>query len=108
MPNQKLKTHWDNPWKDAVVVPIDELVLCDKSLGQSYTDLDGSTKVMTKERLLEYYQQYGTKVDAYVLPNKPWYSMGIRYGNKGPQYLSPMGDDKKLRELYRRYSNERQ
>lgn len=98
------KPHWENPWEDAVPVPIEELVECAVGLGASWRDTDGSSFIMTKERMLEHWRNAGEKLDAYILPQPSgFHSMGIRYGAEGSQYLSPLGDKEKLAALLKRY-----
>lgn len=90
----KLYWHRYNPWKDSIVyVPIEELAEC---VAEGYH--------MTKEEILKHWSQDGKKLDAYILPEPVFHSMGIRYGREGREYISPMGDQKKLAELLKRYS----
>lgn len=71
--------HWHdfNPWADKIVyVPsLEELAQC------CSTDI---------ERTVERWRTNGSRLDAYILPNpSSWHSIGVRYGPKGPDYLSP-------------------
>ncbi len=101
----RIIVHWNNPWEDAVPVPIEELAECHMGLGQSCGDVDGSSFILTKDRVLEHWCQYGEKLDAYILPCRSgWHSIGVRYGNEDPQYLSPAGDKEKVVALLRRYT----
>ena len=96
--------HWNNPYRGAVSVPLDELIECYYSLDMPTGDTDGSVFIMTKERIREHVSQYGDKVDAYILPCPSGYhSMGIRYGNGDSEYLSPLPDRKKIQALLRKY-----
>lgn len=96
--------HWPNPWKDVVYVPIEKLVECAHGIGERWSDTDGSSFIMTKERMLEHWKQAGDKLDAYILPQPSgWHCIGIRYGADGPQYLSPMGDQEKVAQLLKRF-----
>jgi hypothetical protein len=101
-----IKVHWNNPWNDAIPVPIEELAECYEGLGKSCLDSrDNSTFIWTVEKVLAHWRQKPTeKLDAYVLlcPSG-MHCMGIRYGNKDSQYLSPAGDPKKLEALAKKY-----
>lgn len=100
-----MKPHWVNPWEDAIPVPIEELVECAHGIGERFRDSNDTTFIMTKERMLEHWKQAGDKLDAYILlcPSG-WHCIGIRYGEEGSQYLSPMGDKDKVTALLRRYT----
>ncbi len=98
-----MKTHWINPWQDAIPVPIEELVECDSSLNQWCSDTQGNSFVLTRERILEHWNQAGDKIDAYILPSNLGHCMGIRYGNEGSHYLSPLGNQAKLEALLAKY-----
>ena len=98
--NQNPKPFWPNPWDDVVYVPIEELVECHAGIGQSCGIPDGSSVIMTQELILENWKSYGPKLDAYILPQPSgWHDIGVRYGAEGSQYLSPMGDKKKVAAL---------
>lgn len=98
------KPHWTNPWDDVVYVPIEELVDCAYGLGKTWTDVDGSSFIMTRERMLEHWKQAGDKLDAYILPcGSGHHSIGVRYGEDGPEYLSPHGDTAKVEALLQKY-----
>ena len=61
--------HWENPWEEAIPVPIEELVDCVHGIGEQWTDSDGSSFIMTREKMLEHWGQCGRdKLDAYILP----------------------------------------
>jgi hypothetical protein len=100
-------TYWDqyNPWRErAVYVPIEELAeaLAD---GSNVKLSDGTVAEYTAEFILEHCQQYSLNLDAYILPSDVLgYSVGVRYGSHGPEYLSLYARDKsKIEELYARY-----
>lgn len=99
------KPHWPNPWNDVVYVPIEALVECAYGIGDRWTDTDGSSFIMTKERMLSHWQSSGNKLDAYILPcPSGLHCIGIRYGAEGSEYLSPMGNKDKVVALLRRYA----
>lgn len=100
-----MKPHWPNPWDDgAVYVPIEELALCYDGLGKGCIDIDGSRFVWTVDRVLEHWKQAGDKLDAYILPQPSgWHDIGIRYGIKGNQYMSPAGNRERVTALLRKY-----
>ena len=101
----RLIRHWENPCEDAVPVPIEELAECHMALNQPCRDVDGTTFILTKERILEHWKGKDGKVDAYILPcPSGWHCIGIRYGNEGSQYLSPAGDKDKVTALLRKYT----
>ncbi len=96
--------HWPNPWLDVVYVPIEELAEVAHGLGQQWSDVDGSSFIMTKERMLEYWHQNGDKLDAYILPQPSgWHCIGIRYGAEDSQYLSPGCNRAKTEALLCKY-----
>ncbi len=100
-----IKPHWPNPWDDVVYVPIEELAACYAALGQDCIDIDGSRFVWTVDRVLEHWRSAGDKLDAYILPQPSgWHDIGIRYGSKGNQYLSPGADRERVTALLKRYS----
>lgn len=96
--------HWNNPW-EVVYVPIEELAECDAGLGKTCGTMNGPSFILTKEKILEHWRSAGSKLDAYILvqPNG-FHSIGIRYGNEGSQYLSPMGNKDKVAELLKKYA----
>lgn len=96
---------WPNPWADVIVyVTLEELAECFGGLGQSCGRSDGSSFIWTKELVLAHWRTAGKRLDPYILPQpNGWHSIGIRYGSKGSQYLSPMGDDKKVTALLKKY-----
>ena len=99
-----MKAHWKNPWEDALIVPIKELAECHAGIGSLYSDMQGNKFLMTREVVLEHWS-YHKIVDAYILPSGDEFCMGIRYGNEGNDYLSPMGNQEKLKALYEKYSH---
>jgi len=100
-----IKTYWKNPWSDAIPVPIKELVKCVHGLNQSCGDGQGGSFLLTQERILEHWQQYGDKLDAYILPSViGWYSIGVRYSDDGPQYLSPLANQEATKDLLKIYT----
>lgn len=101
---KSLGRHWKNPWKDAIPVPIEELVECVHGIDQMWSDMSGSSFIMTKELMLKHWESYGEYLDAYILPCASGYhSIGIRYGNKGNEYLSPLGNQEKVEKLLKKY-----
>lgn len=99
--------YYKNPWTDAIPVPIEELAECVANLDTQY--LDYNTKQMitwTKEKVLENWYAYGSELDTYILPSSHGYghSIGVRYGNLGNQYLSPMGNQDKIKKLLDKYA----
>lgn len=101
-----IKVHWVNPWEDAISVPIEELAECHHGLGQMFSSISG-TYTLTKEKVLEYWCMAGDKLDAYILPEPGvlGHSIGIRYGNEGNEYISPMGDKEKVQALLDKYKS---
>jgi len=100
-------SHWDqyNPWREKVVyVPLEELAdaLAD---GSSIELQDGSIVEYTAELMLEHWRQNSYELDAYILPGQALgYSVGVRYGSHGAEYLSLyVRDQSRIEELYRRY-----
>lgn len=94
-----LVPHWINPWEDAVSVPIEELAECHAGLGQFYQTINqqdvslSESIILTKEKVLEHWKSAGEHLDAYILPQPSgFHSIGIRYGENGQDYLSPLGD----------------
>jgi hypothetical protein len=97
--------HWPNHYNNVVYVPIEELAECVYSLDQSCGDVNGSTFIMTKEKMLELWKQAGDKLDAYILPQSSgFHSIGVRYGSEGYEYISPLGDKTKVQALLEKYS----
>lgn len=85
-------------------MPIEELAECHGGLGQLYGNLDGSSAILTKEEVLRHWRTAGDKLDAYILPQPSGdHCIGIRYGNDGSDYLSPLGDTKKVQALLKQY-----
>ncbi len=104
--------HWINPWEDcAVSVPVEELaeaLASDDLCGLP----DGSSEVMDAQHYLRFFALSGDKLDAYILESRVDYdchfSVGVRFGNEGYQYLSPYAKNSaKIRMLYDRYRGER-
>lgn len=98
-----LMRHWVNPWPDAVPVPIDELVTCFDGLGQTCARSDGSRFVWDRVNTLEYWKQAGKRLDAYILPSGNFHCIGIRYGSRGNQYLSPGANQERTQALLEKY-----
>lgn len=100
-----MNPHWKNPWKDAVPVPIEELVECAYGIGEVWSGPEGKF-LMTKELMLEHWRNAGPNLDAYILPGTHWrqHCIGVRYGNEGSQYLSPHGVQEKIQRLLEKYS----
>lgn len=98
-------SYWPNPWK-VIYVPIEELAECHYGLGQPYMDMHGNADVLTKEIVLSHWKSSGEHLDAYILPQPSGrHSIGIRYGTKDYQYLSPLGDAHKVAELLEKFTN---
>ena len=74
------QTHWVNPWREAVPVPLTRLAeVC-------------AGPDRNAEQTLEHWRQYGKHLDAYALPNQiapDHFSVGVRYGSRPEAYLSP-------------------
>lgn len=100
----KLVPHWSNPWPYAIYVPIEELAECYVGLDKLCGLPDGSSVRMTKDWILDHWRTAGEALDAYILPySGGQHCMGIRYGSKPEQYLSPQGDKQKLTALIQKY-----
>ena len=87
--------HWHdfNPWADRLVyVPdLDEFVNC-------------LITSMNHKEYMTYVYSYGRRLDAYVLPQSSGdHSAGVRFGPRGSDYLSPLGDRKMLQKLIDKY-----
>ncbi len=97
-------THWINPWADAVPVAIEDLANCHEGLGGYYSTMTpGERILMSQERILEHWRKAGDKLDAYILPQpNGWHSIGVRYGNRGQDYLSPPANLIRTRALLER------
>lgn len=100
-------SHWDqyNPWREKIVyVPLEELAdaLAD---GSSIELQDGSIVEYTAELMLEHWRRNSYELDAYILPGQALgYSVGVRYGSHGAEYLSLyVRDQSRIEELYQRY-----
>ena len=99
-----MKTHYNNPWEDAIPVPIEELVECALGIGDRWSDQNGHSFIMTKEIMLKHWKDAGELLDAYILPcNSGFHCIGIRYGNEGYEYLSPGANQLKTAELLEKY-----
>lgn len=95
--------YWPNPWH-VIYVPIEELADVAQGIGERWSDVDGSTFIMTRERMLAHWRQSGEALDAYILPQPSgWHCIGIRYGSLPPQYLSPGCNKVKAEALLRKY-----
>ncbi len=101
--SEKLKVHWENPWKDAVPVPIEELAECYTALNELCRTITGSSFILTKEHLLHQWT-IGGPADAYILPQPSGnHSIGIRFSNRPNDYLCPEGDKVKVQALLDKY-----
>ena len=100
----RLIVHWTNPYT-VVNVPIEELVKVAHGIGERWRDQrTDSTFIMTEEEMLKHWRSYGEKLDAYILPQPSgWHDIGVRYGDKDHQYLSPMGNKEKVTALLKKY-----
>lgn len=91
--------HWHdfNPWAGTLtyVPDLDELADC-----LMYPE--------SRENAIAEWLQYGTKVDAYVLPPSPRSGLcesgGVRFGREGRDYFSSYFDSRKLTALWRKYA----
>ena len=91
---ESYKPYWTNPWNGVVYVPLEELADC------------CVVENFDKDQVLNYFYSRGRYLDAYILPSpypKGYHSIGVRYGNDGPEYLSPYGDQSKVLELLKKY-----
>lgn len=91
---ESYKPYWENSWKDVVYVPVEELAEC------------CVVKNFDKDQVLNYFYSRGLYLDAYILPSNydnGYHSIGVRYGNGGPEYLSPYGEQSKVAELLKKY-----
>lgn len=109
VPEKPLKVKapdWINPWEDAIPVPIEELAECHEGLDKLYGTMKPGERIfMSKERILEGWKQDADKLDAYILPQPSGYHfIGVRYGAKGSEYLSPPANQEKTRALLEKYS----
>lgn len=109
MQKELVMAYWDeyNPWREKIVyVPLEELAeaLAD---GSNIQLTDGSVVEYTPELMIEHWQQYSYNLDAYILPGQPLgFSMGVRYGSHGPEYLSlHVRDQGKIEALYAKYAD---
>jgi hypothetical protein len=100
-------SQWDqyNPWREKIVyVPAEELAeaLAD---GSTIKLTDGSVVEYTPELMLEHWHQNSYNIDAYILPGQALgFSVGVRYGSHGAEYLSLyVRDQSKIEDLYARY-----
>jgi hypothetical protein len=81
-------THWVNPWKDAIPASLEELAECTE-VG-NWTSADS----------LHLWRGYGSKLDPYILDGGGGrHCIGIRFGNKGEEYLSPYAPQDKIHRL---------
>lgn len=100
----RLKPHWPNPW-EVIYVPIEELAECDYGLDKWCGQSNGPSFILTKEKILEHWRTAGDKLDAYILIQPSGnHDIGIRYGAKGSEYLSPHANQKKVAALLKKYS----
>jgi hypothetical protein len=97
--------HEHNPWKDELVyVPIDELAEAALLIGSRVRLHDNKITIFDKNDVLDYWNQYGNRLDPYILTGKT-ITGGVRYGPRDYQYLSPGFSTAKLIGLLRRYNN---
>lgn len=82
-----MTAYWVNPYKDAIPVPLEDLA-----------DLVVHYGCETSEEILAWFRLRGPKLDAYILPDGAFYSVGVRYGAEEWEYLSPLGDQTKIRK----------
>ena len=109
MRNSIMKTYWTNPWTDIISVPLNELAEALAHSGLCRMP-DGTHELMNANHYIRGWSEYGDKLDAYII--KPYetdygFSVGVRYGNEGNQYLSPHArDTEKMNVLYQKYKKE--
>jgi hypothetical protein len=100
-------TYWDNPWDDAISVPLRELAETIAEPDQFCRMEDGAREPMDAEHYLREWAQYGNLLDAYVLLGPDYVSVGVRFGQKGHEYLSPYARDQDAaRALGMKYKEE--
>ena len=102
-------THWTNPWIEAIPVPAEELA---QALAGGTIVVGDRKFAMTASFLLGSWLGNGNKIDAYILPGKSlgFYSVGVRYGDGGGDYLSPYAGDRteKIEALLAKYTPARE
>lgn len=104
-----LTPHWhaQNPWADRLIyVPIEELAECGIHVGQLIAQVGELDHIWTVEIELDYWSQYGSKLDAYILTG-PILTGGVRFGPDGADYLSPGFSLPKLRALMLKYGSQK-
>lgn len=99
--------HQQNPWKDRLIyVPIEELAQACHLVGRPVRNLDDVTTNWDVEDVLHNWQNYGDKLDAYILTG-PLMTGGVRFGPDGPDYLSPGFLLPKLHALKLKYGDKK-
>lgn len=89
--------HFENPWQEAIPVPLEELAAC--VAGGTISTPDG-VKVYDVAYVLQSWRRYGETLDGYLLiagsQDPSTICVGVRFGEDGPQYLSPYCEDRQL------------
>jgi len=100
--------HDQNPWNDDLIyVPIEELADACLLIGTRVGIVkDHSSKVYTRQDVLDHWNQYGPNLDPYILP-RTHPTAGVRYGPEGSEYLSTGFSETRLKELIRKYKEEK-
>jgi hypothetical protein len=99
-------THWhdSNPWAEtAVYVPAEELAAA--LAGGNVRLANGAVETLDAAFILDAWRNHGN-YDAYILPPTPsGHSVGIRYGARPDDYLSPhVRNQAAVAELFEAYS----
>lgn len=107
--------HWHkyNPWKnDIVYISLEEAAeCCEGGLISLGVHNDNVTVQRDKWFLFQQWKLVGDKLDAYILPQPSGdHCIGIRYGKKDYQYLSPgiqnMQNLRKINEILKKFKTE--
>jgi hypothetical protein len=91
--------HEYNPWKDQVVyIPLNVAAVLHDAIGEPIATSDG-VQIVTADFLIAGWQQYGSIVDAYLLPEKDYISLGVRFGQNPEDYFSPPCNQQKAKRV---------
>src|ERR1700677_2363907 len=101
-----VKRHWEKfqPWPEAVYVPVGILAGCvDK--GNGLVRVDIGMVPYNDAFILEGWHRCGKVLDGYILRQPGGlFSIGVRYGPNGEDYISCLPDQKRTAEVYDQYS----